>query len=445
MRRSKIRRRSFMAALLGVLLAWGITGNVKAKNYRTQVNIAQQRALIQMCEYLDSMETSLQKAACAATPSMLGVLSAELRTEATGAKASLSALSSGDTALYNMYKFLSQVSAYTAALQQRAAAGETLPQKDRQTLSALHGYAKRLSAQFNYMADLLDAGLFSFEAIRQELLQADESGGDMVSYLSAAADAEESMQDFPTLIYDGPYSDHITERASQLLKEASAVSAAKAKEIAAGALQTEPDLLVDAGTSAGKIPCYQFYRDKYRVAVTVNGGYTAYVLSDHVGGEDKIGTKEAIARAAAYLQKLGYRDMESTYSANENGVCLANFACKTGDYICYPDLIKVGVSLTDGSIVSMDARDYLMNHVERTVPAAQISAEQAARAVAPSLQVKRLSKAVIPTPGGYEKYAYELLCTTSGEQDVLVYIDTSTGEEDDILLLLYADGGALTK
>ena len=434
-----------MLAAFGVLLAWGIAGSVTTKQYRRQAELAQQRALIQTCEYLDSMETSLRKAACASTPAMLSTLSAELRTEATGAKVSLAALSSGETSLYNMYKFLSQVSCYTDALRQKVSAGESLRAEDRQTLASLLGYAKNLSAQFSYMADLLDAGLFSFEEIKHELTEADSRSADMVSYLSAAADAEDSMQDFPTLIYDGPYSDHISQKSSALLSQAQTVSAAEAKEAAAKALACESRLLTDAGSCAGKIPCYQFYKDKTRVAVTVNGGYVSYVLSDSVGGEEKIGVKEALKKAAEYLESVGYGRMQATYSANENGVCLANFAYTAGGYVCYPDLIKVGVSLTDGSIVSMDARDYLMNHVPRTFPAAQVSESQAIGAVSPELEVKRLSRAVIPTSGGYEKFTYELLCTDPDGQDALVYVDVVTGQEDDILLLLYADGGALTK
>ena len=72
-------------------------------------------------------------------------------------------------------------------------------------------------------------------------------------------------------------------------------------------------------------------------------------------------------------------------------------------------------------------------------------AEAAAASVAPGLRVENVSRAVIPTGGGYEKYAWELRCADETGQDVLVYIDTSTGQEDDILILLYADGGALTK
>ncbi len=434
-----------MLAVFGVMLAWGIAGSVTAKQYRRQAELAQQRALIQTCEYLDSMETSLQKAACASTPAMLSTLSAELRTEATGAKESLAALSSGETQLYHMYKFLSQVSCYTDALRQKVSAGESLQAEDRQTLASLLTYARNLSAQFGYMADLLDAGLFSFEEIKHELTEADNRSADMVSYLSAAADAEDSMQDFPTLIYDGPYSDHITEKSSELLKASPPVSAADAKTKASALLGETENLLISAGATAGRLPTYDFYKERTRVSVTVNGGYPAYILSDITAGEARINMDEALDIAADYLTKIGYTNMAPTYSMCENGVCIANFAFTEGEYICYPDLIKVGVSLSDGAVVSMDARDYLMNHISREIPAETVSAQAAAAAVCAGLQVQRIARAVIPTGGGYEKYAWELKCADGAGQDVLVYIDTATGQEDDILILLYADGGALTK
>ena len=52
---------------------------------------------------------------------------------------------------------------------------------------------------------------------------------------------------------------------------------------------------------------------------------------------------------------------------------------------------------------------------------------------------------MIPTEGGGEQFAYELLCEDDAGKHVLIYVDTVTGEEDDILILLYADGGTLTK
>ena len=443
-RRQKIRAVSFLLALISALTVWGVTASAAARRYQAQVRVTQQRSLSQVSEALDAMATALQKASYAATPAMLGRLAGDLETLSLGAKLSLAALSSGDTALFNTYKFLSQVGEYTNALGQKLDRGETLTAEERETLQVLLDTARGLSSQFGYMTDLMDAGIFSFAEIKKELRAAGEPA-DTVSYFDAAADAEDGLKEFPTLIYDGPYSDHITEKSSQLLKASPPVSAAEAKTKAAALLGGAENLLLSAGATAGKLPTYDFYKDRARVSVTVNGGYPAYILSDITAGEARINMDEALQIAADYLKKIGYTNMAPTYSMCENGVCIANFAFREGEYICYPDLIKVGVSLSDGAVVSMDARDFLMNHISRKIPAESVSAQAAAAAVSAGLRVENVSRAVIPTGGGYEKYAWELKCADGAGQDVLVYIDTATGQEDDILILLYADGGALTK
>ena len=444
-RRTKIRWISFGAALFAGLLAWGIAGSVQVKRQKHALETAQERALTQMCEYLDRIETDLTKAAYAGSPAMLSKLTNDLNVNASGAKTSLSALNAGSGQLYNLYKFLSQVSDYTGSLYRKTTDGGVLNEKERVTLKKLKSYAQNLSKQFDYMTELLHAGCFSFEALRDELAQTDSGSERMVSYLSAVSDAEESVADFPTLIYDGPYSDNILKKESALLRQAAEIPLARAKATAAKAMGVEERFVFSDSSAAGKLAAYTFHSDRRRAAVTVRGGYVSYVLSDAGAGEERLTAADAVQKAAAYLNALGYGQMVSTYFSAADGICTVNFAYRAGDYICYPDLIKVSVSLSDGGIVAMDAADYLMNHTDRSFPEPAISAEEAAAVAAENLYVLRTRPAVIPTEAGTENFAYELLCEDEAGQQALVYVDVATGEEDDILILLYADGGTLTK
>ena len=444
-RRTKIRWISFGAAVGVGLLAWGVTGAVTVHRQKLTLAAAQERALTQLCEYFDQLETDLTKAVYAGSASMLARLANDLSTNAVGAKTSLSALDAGETQLFNLYKFLSQVSNYTESLHQKVERGETLTEDERVMLRKLQNYAAGLSNQFDYMAELLHAGYFSFESLNRELKEADSGSETMVSYLSAVGDAEDKMADFPTLIYDGPFSDHIMNKKSALLAGARETTLSEAKAAAAAAMGAEARTVFSDGASAGKRAAYHFHSDTVRAAVTIRGGYVSYVLSDARAGEEKLTGADAVNRAAAYLNELGYRDMTSTYFSSSDGVCTVNFAYRQADYICYPDLIKVSVSLSGGGIVAMDASDYLMNHVVRAVPEPAITAEQAAEGLGDRLSVLHVKKAVIPTEEGGEKFCYECLCEDDTGRQVLVYVDTVTGEEDDILILLYADGGTLTK
>lgn len=76
------------------------------------------------------------------------------------------------------------------------------------------------------------------------------------------------------------------------------------------------------------------------------------------------------------MKKLGYQDMRSTYYATDGNICTVNFAyCRDG-ILYYTDLIKVGVSLRDGSVVSLEARGYITNHHRRNVPTFTVSERQ---------------------------------------------------------------------
>ena len=56
-----------------------------------------------------------------------------------------------------------------------------------------------------------------------------------------------------------------------------------------------------------------------------------------------------------------------------------------------------------------------------------------------------LFRSLIPTDAGGEVRCYEFLCETEDEQEILIYINAVTGEEERILILLKSDGGTLVK
>ena len=60
------------------------------------------------------------------------------------------------------------------------------------------------------------------------------------------------------------------------------------------------------------------------------------------------------------------------------------------------------------------------------------------------LEVKECRLAVIPTDSVEEKLCYELACRSDSGENVLVYVNAMTGEEEDILILLTVEGGVLT-
>ena len=52
--------------------------------------------------------------------------------------------------------------------------------------------------------------------------------------------------------------------------------------------------------------------------------------------------------------------------------------------------------------------------------------------------------ALIPSPGQNELLTYEFKCLGRNNQNVLVYVNATTGEEEQILILVINENGVLT-
>lgn len=443
--RKRIKIILFSAALLLSLIVWGAVSTYTAQKYKTEIDRSNEKALTELCEYMSNIEVSLTKILYANSDTLMGELSNDIGRSSAGAKESLSQLASGETELYNTYKFLSQVGEFTAYLNRKAAAGEKISEQERDTLVSLMGFAAELSLQFEHMASLLSADYFTFDEISDMLIKTDSGSEKTVSYLNSISDTEQTFEDFPSLIYDGPYSDNILQKSSVLLENEKEISIDEAKKIAARILNTDVKYLAEDEGTEGKTAAFSFRTETYNISVTKKGGYPLEIISDISAGEARLTQADAIEKASVFLNTTGFMDMVSTYAATNDGICTVNFAYKDGSFICYPDLIKVSVSLSDGKITGFESTDYIMNHRERSIPEFTLTPEEAVKDIAPHLEVTEISAAVIPTPSGNEKYTYELLCRNDENQHILLYKDITTGEEADILILLYSDNGTLTK
>ena len=156
--------------------------------------------------------------------------------------------------------------------------------------------------------------------------------------------------------------------------------------------------------------------------------------------------ENAVNVALAYLKRLGYNNMTETYYANHGNVCLINFAYSENGVIYYSDLIKVGISLEDGKIYSFEAEGYLTNHKNRQSSAVNVSEKELRSKLSSHVDVISSQLCVIPKDNGKEAQCIEFHCRSKKSGDeVLIYINTQTGEEENILILLYSDNGTLTK
>ena len=431
---------TFAAAITITLAAFTAQNHIRAMNAERAVENSYVRAVEELSLDLDNIKNNLQKGMYTNSISMLSELSDKLRSDASDAKMSLSQLPVDELDLTSAYKFLSQVGNYSKSLADKCSKGQQLTEEETENIAKLYEYAKDISAKMWAIENRIGNGEISFaDIIYAASALSSEQPSDIINGFT---DLETDDDSFPKLIYDGPYSDHIMEKEPLMLKNCKEIKQSEALRLARKLAEwDELELLTEEG---GKMPSYVFSGHTVTAAVTKQGGMYSYMISHRPVGKAAITAQDAENRAIEYLADLGIRGLDKSYYEIRNGICIINFAATQNGVTMYTDLIKVGVALDNGDIVSFDMRGYLTNHTIRSLPSPKISAQRAEQLVSSKLSVLGSKLCVIPSSGQNELFCYEVKCVGKNGENILVYINAETGREEELLILKIGSGGVLT-
>ena len=437
-----IRAISFLSVACVVLAVSTVVYANKAKKYKFVTEIAYERALSELCESLDNITVSLQKGTYCSTGKMLSDIGNDLSRQATSAKVSLGQLTDETMITEDVYKFLSQIGAFTSYL----AKNEdklSLTAREKQSLKDLLSFSQSLSENLGKIRQ----ESFEGKVISEKRTDTLSSSAEVPrTFSDSMTDIEQNLADYPTLIYDGPFADNVLNKSGgKMLKTLDEITKQEAKKIAAEFMNTTAESLREEADVDSVIELYCFSKGDVAAAITKKGGKLCYMVNPREVGGETISSEESIKRAKKFLSGIGYTSLKESYYSIFDGVCTINFAYTQNGIIHYSDLIKVSVALDSGEVLSVDARGYLMNHTKRDIYQEIITLDQAKKIIPSDLKILSEKSAVIPLDTGKEAYCYEFRCKDSKDQEVLIFIDKATGEERDILLLLYADGGVMTR
>jgi germination protein YpeB len=394
---------------------------------------------------LENIKNTLKKGMYSNSPLMMNELSTRLNNEAIAAKMSISGLPLSDTNLINTNKFLSQVGNYSKSLSRRAALGEELNAEDRENIAKLHDFAAALSENIRNTESQLQGGLLTFGRLDKVARQMDEvtnSIGAPPNVTDGFKELEDSFADYPILIYDGPFSDHIMQKEPLMTAGIPHISQTRAAETAAKITgRSNLNFLME---ESGRMPSYVFMNGNMNIAITKAGGYLSYMLDYRKVDSERITAEQATESARRFLGRLGIIDVIETYHETRDGVCIINFAGYKNNVTLYTELIKVGVAMDTGEILSVDARGWLVNRdPRRIIGTPGLSEDEARRKLSPLLSVESAKLCIIPSDGMREILCYEFKSFTQSGQNILVYINADTGEEEQIFLLEISSSGTL--
>lgn len=401
-----------------------MAGYTSANKYRTQLNYNYTRAINDLNGCVENIETTLNKAVYANTATQQNGLAAKLMRETSIAKASVAVLPTTGNSLDKVSKFITQAGDFAMSLSAKVSAKQKITDKEYQTMQELEKYAKTLRGSLLGIQPNLETPEFT----------------------AALEKTASDFTDFPTLIYDGPFSDHINQMKPKLIQGKKEILQGNAQNTAAEFLSVTQDKLAHTQDTAGNLPTYNFTGNSgaVRISVTKAGGYISNMTNSREVNAENLTYEDAAKKAREFLKSRDIVNMKESYYVINDGICTINYAYMQGDIVCYPDLIKVLVALDNGEIVGFDSVGYIMNHTDRNL-SPKLTADQAQKNVSSHLKVQKRGLALIPTPGLNEVLCYEFSCTGQDSDRVLVYINANTGFEEQILILQSTDNGVLTK
>lgn len=442
---------SVVIVMLAAVAAWGIYQYKRAADLRQELDNQYNRAFYEMVGHVQNVEVLLIKSMVSSTPQMAAETLQEAWRQANLAQTNLGQLPITQDVLANTSKFLSQVGDFALTLDRQNINGKGINEKQFKTLESLHSYSVSLEDGLNNLQNSISGGRIRWNELANKgtplfQKQSQKLTGQLFT------DVDKTFTDIPTLIYDGPFSEHMaSQKPKGLTGNELSMEQAQEKlkkfigEDRVAAIEHTGEIQTDT------LPAYNFKitfkdrpKDEFATAdVTKKGGHVIWMLYSREIGQETLNVDQAKQAGLKFLESRGFKNMKDTYSIKEDSMATINYAYSQDGVIIYPDLIKVKIALDNGEVVGFESKGFIMNHTQREIPAAGLTEEQAIARIMVGSEIKASGLAIIPTTFGTEVFCYEMKGKLN-DRHFIVYLNAITGKEEQVLIIIDTPNGVLT-
>ncbi|MCL1912978.1 MAG: germination protein YpeB [Eubacteriaceae bacterium] len=329
--------------------------------------------------------------------------------------------------------FLAKTNDFSMAMVRKHLDGEQMTEEDFAASTALAKTAQMLSASISSFTEESSANKdFSWSSIGGEM-----PDGSPNAFAQSLSSIEHGMGDYPEMVYDGQYSDHLKDAKPKGLTGDEATSDSIMEKLQAD--NPELEFKFNSETKNSGIDSFNFSTgddEDYRTFnFSKTGGHLLSSTSSKAPSSTKISMDEAREKAQAFLEGMNVGPMETRgdYDTYDN-IALFSFCCLEGDVKCYPDVIKVQVSLEDGKVIGYNASEFYQNHLKRDASELEpmISPNQAKEKLSGDFEVQGERLSVINSKGHNEQLCYEFT-GKKGDGSYQVFIDAKNGAQRNAL------------
>lgn len=418
--------------------------SIQSSNNTTLANSLEdiyQKNIYELVDNVNNTETKLSKMLSSNDNAFRAKMLREVSYNTDMAQSNLNNLPYTINGVNESIAFVNQVSGYTETLSKSLEKGGDLSSQDLDTLERVYDNILVLKQSLTKFSENNAKG-YSI------LKQSNAMDGEFNKFTKEIGLVTDVNVEYPTMIYDGPFSDSVVNKKIEGLNDAD-VEEETAKENLLKVFSNLSDGDVELrGETKGKFETFDF------TAKNEAGKQTAYIQMTKKGGKlltmssvsdkrgEKISMENAEKTALKFAEKNGIKNAKVVWSDKLSGNAYFNIAPVADNIVLYPDLVKIKVDLYNGNILGYEASSYYTNHKSRTFTQPVISMSTAKSKIEKKFNIKFSRLALIPLEYNQEILTYEFACNFAND-DYYFYYDVDTGELVNVLKVIKTNNGSL--
>lgn len=449
------RRRIILTSIISILVLTvvGLTSCLiyKDKKYKQLLENQYNKTFYELVGYVENVETNLAKSLVTNSSEYSAQNLVNVWRESNLAQSAMDKMPINVHELESANKLLNQISDYSYTLTKSCIYNNDISEEQMNNLTNLYQHSTQLKKELSDLSSQINAGTFAWNKISKYGAQTLDKEGN-VADASITENINNNLQEYSGLIYDGAFSDHITQM-TPLGLTGNDINEEEAKNTIYKFIDeaTVKEITLDSNTNS-ELDCYNFnvlLKDKDQdeeqmyICITKKGGHILYMVYDRNYETPTLSIDNAKVKAKEYLNKIGFENMQETYYMNDYNSVTINYAYKENGVLMYPDLIKVKVALDNGEIIGIESKGYLYNNHQRKNLTPTISIEEARRKINGNVNIIQEQLCIIPTDWKTEILCYEFKGTVE-DKTFLIYINAQNGKEENIYILIEDENGMLT-
>lgn len=448
--KKEAKKRSYKNAVIGLSIATGVLGlstlgfgigygisMSQANSYSLQLENIYKKNYYELVDTVNTADMNISKLLASNNQDYQAKMLSDVAQGAKEMQSNIASLPLSSDNIVESVRFINQMSGYAQVLQEKLASGGELTESDLSTLNDMHESLTEMKKYLNQMSERMIYGY-------NILSESSRINGDYDNFSLDFAQIQSDDTQYPTMIYDGPFSDSVVNQKVKGL-QGSEISKEEAYKIVDSFFKNIASLQYQGQTN-GKFNTYNFSilntdNQKIYVQVTKIGGKILTVSGNVESDVKNIDYQQAEKIALDFAKENGIEDATVVWHEELNDQTYFNIAPKQKNIILYPDLVKVKIDLENGNVIGYDAMSYWLNHTDRALSSASVTVEVAKANVDSSFEVKNERLVLAPLDYNREVLCWEFECERNGAT-YYIYINANTNVEENILKVVKTSDGS---